>query len=833
MTQSIDLGRLRFYFRGAYNNATTYEVNDVVTYGGSSYVYIYATNASGNLPTSTTYWNKIAEGLDNRGAWATATSYFPNDLVSRGGQIYLCLIANTSDTFATDLAASKWELFAGGSRFRSAFATSTAYLTNDIVTSGGNAYIATSDFISNSTSIATDISSNRFELYVQGAAQGEVATQTSNTGALLTTNGTITSWTQDPVIDSIYLDANRASQPDGNFLSGANANTFANSLTYPVAVFQSDDDDYAQIAFRNIGYNANSSTDIIVYTNNGTDDAGWIDMGITSNAFNDPSFTITGEHDGYIFMEAPANTTGDGNLVLATGGNGVANKIVFAAGGLSTDNTQMVITPDENVHIEINTTSVNASTGALTVVGGVGTTGDLNVLGDVTINGSLTVVGGAFETTTLTSTAPILTTGSGAVDDTLDRGFIVEYKDAATSRTFNIGSLSGDGSIGTLRRKSVQGLSKALTNNVATIVSQEVHDLAVGDSVVISAAGAPFDGTKTVASVPDTTTFTFAETSSNVSTTADTDMVIAPQIPSTFVYGDRINIASSNISAFNGNRDFVLSISGNTMTFNAAVTQANTAATGTVTVNTKTKFAGFVRNDADDTWALLANIPTAAVGNTLVAPTNTINFADGNLVYPSITIGGLAFSGTPTISGNPTFSGDPTFSGTVTSNSVLSVTGTLSGNFTANGNPTFSGNPVFSGTPSFTGTPTFTGGVRVQEMIEDIVDVSHTSNVITLNYNDGNVFWLTNSQTANTTINVTNAPTTDGRIFTVNLFITQTATGFLPSTFQIDGSGQTIKWISGVVPTPTSSNSKIDIFSFTVVRRSSVYTVFGSATLNQ
>ena len=163
----------------------------------------------------------------------------------------------------------------------------------------------------------------------------------------------------------------------------------------------------------------------------------------------------------------------------------------------------------------------------------------------------------------------------------------------------------------------------------------------------------------------------------------------------------------------------------------------------------------------------------------------------------------------------------------------MAVTGTISGNFTANGAPTFSGNPVFSGSPSFTGTPTFSGGIRVQEMIEDLVDVSHTSNVITLNYNDGNIFWLTNSQVANTTINVTNAPTTDGRIFTINLFVTQTATGFLPSTFQIAGSGQTIKWISGVVPTPTSSNSKIDIFSFTVMRRSSVYTVFGSATLNQ
>ena len=77
-------------------------------------------------------------------------------------------------------------------------------------------------------------------------------------------------------------------------------------------------------------------------------------MGVTSANFSDPAFTITGAHDGYIFYEAKANTTGSGNLVFATGANGTHNHIVFAAGGLSSDNTQMTIFPDVNVHIEKN-----------------------------------------------------------------------------------------------------------------------------------------------------------------------------------------------------------------------------------------------------------------------------------------------------------------------------------------------------------------------------------------------------------------------------------------------------------------------------------------------
>jgi hypothetical protein len=46
------------------------------------------------------------------GAWVTTTSYVVNDIVSESGNTYICVVAHTSGTFATDLSASKWELFA-------------------------------------------------------------------------------------------------------------------------------------------------------------------------------------------------------------------------------------------------------------------------------------------------------------------------------------------------------------------------------------------------------------------------------------------------------------------------------------------------------------------------------------------------------------------------------------------------------------------------------------------------------------------------------------------------------------------------------------------------
>jgi hypothetical protein len=49
-----------------------------------------------------------------RGAWATATAYTINDAVSFGGSSYVCVIAHTSGTWATDLAAVDWQIMAQG-----------------------------------------------------------------------------------------------------------------------------------------------------------------------------------------------------------------------------------------------------------------------------------------------------------------------------------------------------------------------------------------------------------------------------------------------------------------------------------------------------------------------------------------------------------------------------------------------------------------------------------------------------------------------------------------------------------------------------------------------
>jgi microcystin-dependent protein len=152
-------------FRGAYNPATAYVVDDSVSYNGSSYVCVLAT--TGNLPTNTTYWQVLAAkgdtgntgatgavGLIWRAAYNGATAYVVNDAVYYNGTAYICILASTghlpTDNTYWQILASKGDqgntgatgnTGAKGAQWRGAWSGATAYVVDDIVQDGGSAYI--------------------------------------------------------------------------------------------------------------------------------------------------------------------------------------------------------------------------------------------------------------------------------------------------------------------------------------------------------------------------------------------------------------------------------------------------------------------------------------------------------------------------------------------------------------------------------------------------------------------------------------------------------------------------------------------------------------------
>jgi autotransporter translocation and assembly factor TamB len=125
------------------------------------------------------------------------------------------------------------------------------------------------------------------------------------------------------------------------------------------------------------------------------------------------------------------------------------------------------------------------------------------------------------------------------------------------------------------------------------------------------------------------------------------------------------------------------------------------------------------------------------------------------------------------------------------------------------------------------------GTVDIQEMRETVVSLAISSNAIAADWSSGNIFWVTSTPSANFTVNLTNVPTDNDRVMTINVFVTQGATGYIPSALTINGGGSiTPKWPTAAAPTPTSTAGRIDVFTFTLIRLSSAWTVLGSANLN-
>jgi hypothetical protein len=440
---------------------------------------------------------------------------------------------------------------------------------------------------------------------------------------------------------------------------------------------------------------------------------------------------------------AVAGKTGAGNLVLATGANGTDNKIIFAAGGYDSGNEQMSITPDENVHIEIDTPSTSASTGALTVVGGVGVQGDMNVAGDVSIVGNLSFGGGSTSAENLAVTNPMIFAGAGNNADTQDLGLIGEYSATVTISTATVNN-------------------KALASNVATLTTAAAHNFLVGDRITVAGVDATFNGTYALTAVTSTT-FSYNKTASNV-------------------------------------------------------TSAAVSPTGTADAVTRRKYAGVARDATDSKIKFFQDATTT--------PSSTVNFAEAGVTYADVVMDDLEVDQI-TATGNLAVGTDK-----LTVNASTGAVG-MAGALTTTGLITANGGLTTSGALTVSGGATFTGTTNIQEIRETVVDVTLSSNAGTLDWTAGNIYYIATAPTGNMTLNVTNVPTDASRVMTINVLTTQGSTGYIPGTFQIGGSSQTIRWAGGTNPTPTSSSGKIDIFSFTMQRTTAgAWIVYGSASLN-
>ena len=79
---TVNLGAIKFNWKGAFNNSTAYAVDDVVSSGGSSYVCILA--STGNAVSNGTYWN-IMSSAGTNGTDVGTTLTTQGDILYRDG----------------------------------------------------------------------------------------------------------------------------------------------------------------------------------------------------------------------------------------------------------------------------------------------------------------------------------------------------------------------------------------------------------------------------------------------------------------------------------------------------------------------------------------------------------------------------------------------------------------------------------------------------------------------------------------------------------------------------------------------------------------------------
>jgi hypothetical protein len=156
------LDRFKYNWRGEWSTGTAYILDDVVSYGASSFVCITAHTAAGLFSTDLNNqdlanavpaprWVKMTDGYAWRDQWTNGQVYDPGDVVVYGGNLYLCIASHLS-SFVFDNDLIRWTVYSTQIAWRQNWAAATRYGVNDVVRYGGIVYRCIEGHTSASTS---------------------------------------------------------------------------------------------------------------------------------------------------------------------------------------------------------------------------------------------------------------------------------------------------------------------------------------------------------------------------------------------------------------------------------------------------------------------------------------------------------------------------------------------------------------------------------------------------------------------------------------------------------------------------------------------------------
>ena len=135
------LGRIKFKWRGDWATSTAYLIDDIIKYGGNTYVVTTnhtSQSTSAGFYTDIAYYSLHSESLYFKGDWAQSTHYKLNDLVKYGAFQYR---TTTQHTSTSSFDNTKFEVFGEGFQFEDTYNAGTTYQDGDVVSYGGYTYV--------------------------------------------------------------------------------------------------------------------------------------------------------------------------------------------------------------------------------------------------------------------------------------------------------------------------------------------------------------------------------------------------------------------------------------------------------------------------------------------------------------------------------------------------------------------------------------------------------------------------------------------------------------------------------------------------------------------
>jgi hypothetical protein len=155
------LGRIRFVWQGDWSAGRSYVADDVVSFGGKSYICILNHTSSTEFQTdfdaALRKWDIVSDGTSWKGDWTPSTAFAPGDVVRYGAIVYIAETGHTSATFeAPDYLGleedlDKWTEFATSFDWKSEWTVGTRYKINDLVRYGGYVYVCNTAHVSAAT----------------------------------------------------------------------------------------------------------------------------------------------------------------------------------------------------------------------------------------------------------------------------------------------------------------------------------------------------------------------------------------------------------------------------------------------------------------------------------------------------------------------------------------------------------------------------------------------------------------------------------------------------------------------------------------------------------